>query len=363
VRDVLALIGFRDMVNEVVLGILDPLPLNTTSKVETVHPLCSYGTRVRDPQPCLHLSSASAVGGHALDVYRRRIWRMRRLLMAVLLCAAPLTLSACGDGTPPSKDDINNALSSVASQGSDAASSLTAGPSKSPSVAPSASRTNEQTAAPTPTPTPTLTRTETATETAVATETATETATATSTVTKTPKPPKTESPTATPGTEPAASETSVNPWVWALIGLLVVVLVVSLVMLARRRAATKRWDADFAAASGSAQWINDTYVPSVLALGSASQIEQSWQEGTARINDVDTQLFQLEPQAPDANRATSVAGVRTSLAALRQALQRVVDLAVAGADGDSQRQAAASVQEARTALSAALTGLTAQHHR
>jgi hypothetical protein len=238
---------------------------------------------------------------------------MRRLLMAALLCAAPLTLSACGDGTPPSKDDINSALSSVASQGSDAVSSLTAGPSKSPSVAPSASRTSEQTPSPTPTPTPTLTRTETATatETAVATQTATETATATATVTRTPQPPTTESPTPTPGTEPVASETTVSPWAWALIGLLVVVLVVSIVMLARTRAATKRWDAEFATATGSAQWINDTYVPSVLALGSASQIEQSWQDGAARMNDVDTQLFQLEPQAPDANRATSVAGVRT----------------------------------------------------
>jgi hypothetical protein len=29
------------MVNEIVLGILDPLPLDGTSKVETFHPLCS----------------------------------------------------------------------------------------------------------------------------------------------------------------------------------------------------------------------------------------------------------------------------------------------------------------------------------
>jgi hypothetical protein len=38
VRDVLALIGFQEMVNEIVPGILDPLPLDGTSKVETFHP-------------------------------------------------------------------------------------------------------------------------------------------------------------------------------------------------------------------------------------------------------------------------------------------------------------------------------------
>ena len=37
-RDVLALIGFQGMVNEIALGILDPLPLNGTYKVETFHP-------------------------------------------------------------------------------------------------------------------------------------------------------------------------------------------------------------------------------------------------------------------------------------------------------------------------------------
>jgi hypothetical protein len=38
VRFELALIVFQGMVNEIVLGILDPLPLDDTSKVETFHP-------------------------------------------------------------------------------------------------------------------------------------------------------------------------------------------------------------------------------------------------------------------------------------------------------------------------------------
>lgn len=46
-RDVLALIGFQGMVNEIVQGILDPLPLDGTSKVETFHPLCSCPTILR----------------------------------------------------------------------------------------------------------------------------------------------------------------------------------------------------------------------------------------------------------------------------------------------------------------------------
>ena len=38
------------MVNEIVLGILDPLLLDTTSQVETVHPLCSCAPeRTRQP--------------------------------------------------------------------------------------------------------------------------------------------------------------------------------------------------------------------------------------------------------------------------------------------------------------------------
>ena len=37
-RFVSALIVFQGMVNEIVLGFLDPLPLDSTSKVETFHP-------------------------------------------------------------------------------------------------------------------------------------------------------------------------------------------------------------------------------------------------------------------------------------------------------------------------------------
>jgi hypothetical protein len=51
VRDVLALIGFQGMVNEIVLGILDPLLLDMTSKVETFHPLCSCALSLRDQAP------------------------------------------------------------------------------------------------------------------------------------------------------------------------------------------------------------------------------------------------------------------------------------------------------------------------
>ena len=47
-RDVLALIGSQGMVNEIILGVLDPLLLNTTAKVETFHPLCSCSAILRD---------------------------------------------------------------------------------------------------------------------------------------------------------------------------------------------------------------------------------------------------------------------------------------------------------------------------
>ena len=74
-RDVLALIGFQGMVNEIVQGILDPLPLDSTSKVETFHPLCScavQSTRYNAlrssviPRPAVaHPSTFREVGGRA----------------------------------------------------------------------------------------------------------------------------------------------------------------------------------------------------------------------------------------------------------------------------------------------------------
>ena len=50
------------MVNEIVLGILDPLPLNITSKVETFHPLCSCASSVYVRQLTLVISDSRLAG-------------------------------------------------------------------------------------------------------------------------------------------------------------------------------------------------------------------------------------------------------------------------------------------------------------
>ncbi len=61
-RDVLALIGFQGMVNEIVQGILDPLPLDSTSKVETFHPLCSCPTILRAQPHQVTFDSGGSTG-------------------------------------------------------------------------------------------------------------------------------------------------------------------------------------------------------------------------------------------------------------------------------------------------------------
>ena len=59
------------MVNEIILGVLDPLLLNTTAKVETFHPLCSCSAILRDfsvastAGKIVHENPDETVGGEA----------------------------------------------------------------------------------------------------------------------------------------------------------------------------------------------------------------------------------------------------------------------------------------------------------
>ncbi len=62
VRFVSALIGFQGMVNEIVLGFLDPLPLDSTSKVETFHPLCSCLPILRTQRSWVTFDSGGSAG-------------------------------------------------------------------------------------------------------------------------------------------------------------------------------------------------------------------------------------------------------------------------------------------------------------
>ena len=57
------------MVNEIVLGILDPLPLDGTYKVETFHPLCSCPTLLRVQRHGVTLDS-SGPGSSLLEELR-----------------------------------------------------------------------------------------------------------------------------------------------------------------------------------------------------------------------------------------------------------------------------------------------------
>jgi len=129
---------------------------------------------------------------------------------------------------------------------------------------------------------------------------------------------------------------------------------VAFVVLGRRRRAAAAWDSQFDAAATKARWLADTVAPGMVAEGSATEVERSWAEAARSLDGVDQQLYALQPTAPDAERSARVERARSAVAGLRQSLQTLTERVAGNADASAQRQAAAEVDRARTALSAAL---------
>ena len=85
--------------------------------------------------------------------------------------------------------------------------------------------------------------------------------------------------------------------------------------------------------------------------------------GLAQINHLDAELVGLQAQAKKHEHVTAVQTVRNCLASLGQSVNQAVGLAAAGDAPDLQRQAVAGVQQARSALGAAVSGVLALRPR
>lgn len=128
-------------------------------------------------------------------------------------------------------------------------------------------------------------------------------------------------------------------------------------VVVRRRRRVRDWQERATTIARSAHWLNDTYLPGLLALGPSQQLQQSWQEGAARFGVIDAELATLRADAQDLEQGVAVEAVRTTLAGLRQSTAHLVDLAAMGAPAAVQLQAATVVQTARSAVTGALSGL------
>lgn len=206
-----------------------------------------------------------------------------------------------------------------------------------------------QTSTPIPTPTPTTPTP--IPPTLPPPPTSTETETATATVTATPIP--------SPTSNSDSGDSGSLMWLWLALIVLGVALVITFAVLAERRSKAREWHDSADRTMRSIRWVNDTYVPQLLAVGSGLEMQQTWPAGQAQISHLDAELVGLQSQAKGTDQVTAVQTVRNCLASLGQAVNQTVSLAASGQSPDLQRQALASVQQARSALGASLSGVLA----
>lgn len=206
-----------------------------------------------------------------------------------------------------------------------------------------------QTSSPIPTPTPTTPVPPPPTQPRPPTSTETETATAT--VTATPVP--------SPTSNAESGDSGSLMWLWLALIVIGVALVVTFAVLAERRSKAREWHDSADRSMRSIRWVNDTYVPQLLALGSGQEMQQTWPAGQAQISHLDAELVGLQSQAKGTDQITAIQTVRNCLASLGQAVNQTVGLAATGQSPDLQRQSLAGVQQARAALGASLSGVLA----
>lgn len=168
------------------------------------------------------------------------------------------------------------------------------------------------------------------------------------------------SPSATPEPSTSAvpvSDSGSNPWIWVALAVLVTVIAAIIALVVRRKGDNQEWQDRLTASARSAQWLNDVYVPSLLAMTSVQQLQLSWQDGSTQFDGVQAELLELREGAPDQQQSATVEAARVALAGLQQAGARLVHLAGSGAANNVQMQAISEVQNARAVLSRALWGL------
>ena len=309
----------------------------------------------------------------------------RTATAALLLMTAGLLLTACGGSGNVSLPTARPSLSlptlpsRTATPTTTSATPTTAAPtsaapsdtSAAPTVSDTATATDAASTAPTPTPTPTsATPTPTPTS-ATPTPTPTKTSpaptltptSASPTPTSASPTPTSSSPTSSPSVTVAPTaapvpETSSTPWwPWALLVAALAVLGGIWAVVGGKR---RRWDAAFAKDLGEARWAVDSLVPSITNRTlPADQVTAQWPDGKRRLDDLQSDLYQLGTDIPTTERATRLGAVSGALGALQQSLESDVALRSTATGPEGEDALAASLQEVvrrREALITAIAG-------
>ena len=317
----------------------------------------------------------------------------RTATAALLLLTAGLLLTACGGSdnvslptarpslslpTLPSRTATPTSTPTTAAPTSAAPSDTSAAPTASDT----ATATDAASTAPTPTPTPTPTSAAPTPTSATPTPTTTPTPTKTSAaptptpLSSSPSPtsasptptsasptPTSSSPTSSPGvtvapTAPPVPEASSSPWwPWALLVAVLAALGGIWAVVSGKR---RRWDAAFAKDLGEARWAVDSLVPSITNRAlPADQVTAQWPDGKRRLDDLQSDLYQLGTDIPTTERATRLGAVSGALGALQQSLESDVALRSTATGPEGEDALAASLQEVvrrREALITAIAG-------
>ena len=122
----------------------------------------------------------------------------------------------------------------------------------------------------------------------------------------------------------------------------------------------RRWDAAFAKDLGEARWAVDSLVPSITNRTlPADQVTAQWPDGKRRLDDLQSDLYQLGTDIPTTERATRLGAVSGALGALQQSLESDVALRSTATGPEGETALAASLQEVvrrREALITAIAG-------
>lgn len=222
-----------------------------------------------------------------------------------------------------------------------------------PTTAPPTTTSPTATSSPTPTESPT---TATPTESPSPTQTASETASPTGSEPASPTESEPASPSASAQPdEPASANLSL--WLGLLALLALAIGVIVLLMLRSRRG---RWDARLAEERSQATWLLTGLLPAVTDPATTPALRAAhWAGAQATLDQLDSGLAALLPDAPDQDReqgvrtlAQAVSGVRAAVAA--DLALRTGSTGAGPADEAALQASAAGVQAARDRLAAAL---------
>lgn len=287
---------------------------------------------------------------------------VRRALPALLIVVAGVSLAACSGDSIPSGEQLSRTPTVDVPSPTRTSQPDRSADRRSPDGRPTATKEPEPTAE---SETPTRTRsatpkpptpTQTSQPKPPTAPASTPAPNPTLTITSTPRPTVVVTPQPSPSPAPV-DESGSSPWLWLGLAALAAATAGVIAALVTRRRRRREWLNRTAATADSVRWLNDTYVPSLLGLGTSQQLQQSWQEGSARFAGLDSELTALGAEAPDQQDGAAVEGVRLAVARLGGSVSQLVQLATIGAQADVQQQAAAGVLQARAAVTEALTQL------